>query len=534
MNSTKTNFFDTRTLISMALMVMVFLGWQRYMQTKYPDAYRAKDQVAATSPGAAVTPVPNVPVPAAAPGTPVSAPSQDHGEALTHVVTDTMAFDISSKGLGLANFKLPRYLDRRGEIVEMGSLGAGPRLLETKLLNSTADLNFAVTRQSDLVYIGRAESGGLKITKSIEIQPDTYTLRFKVSVVGEDPHFAGLTTSLYEQLDSPTKGNLLLPQLEKQEFFVEAAAKTERLAFKKEDFGKSWDKVKLASIGSQYFTAAILDDSPVMPEAKAFVDHTGDRAAVLLNYGVLNPGKEFNLDYRAYVGPKSFSLLNAIDPTLAGVVDYGFFNFIARYIFWLLQHIYFLVGNWGVAIVGMTLVVRACLLPFNIYSFRSMRAMQAIQPRIAKMKERYKDDPQKANGEVMRLMRENKVNPLGGCLPVLLQFPVFFALYQMLGHTIELYQAPFTLWIHDLSLKDPYYVLPVLMGITMFIQQKTTPNASMDPNQAKILMMMPLIFTFFMISLPSGLALYMLVGAIFSVVQQTIMTKSKTTSVALT
>ncbi len=139
---------------------------------------------------------------------------------------------------------------------------------------------------------------------------------------------------------------------------------------------------------------------------------------------------------------------------------------------------------------------------------------------IAALRERFKDDQQKQQQEIMALMREQKVNPVGGCLPVLLQFPIFIALYQVLGNSIELYQAPFMLWIHDLSLKDPFYILPVLMGITMFFQQKLTPNPTMDPAQAKILLYMPLIFTVFMVGLPSGLTLYMWVGAVFSVLQQ--------------
>jgi YidC/Oxa1 family membrane protein insertase len=159
------------------------------------------------------------------------------------------------------------------------------------------------------------------------------------------------------------------------------------------------------------------------------------------------------------------------------------------------------------------------VLPFNVYSYKSMKAMQVIQPKIQALRERYKDDQQKQQQEMMALMRENKVNPLGGCLPVLLQFPIFIALYQVLGNSIELYQAPFGLWIHDLSLKDPFYILPVLMGVTMFIQQKITPN-TMDPAQARIMLMMPLIFTFFMVTLPSGLTLYMWIGAVFSVLQQ--------------
>jgi YidC/Oxa1 family membrane protein insertase len=148
-----------------------------------------------------------------------------------------------------------------------------------------------------------------------------------------------------------------------------------------------------------------------------------------------------------------------------------------------------------------------------------MKAMQDIQPQIQAMRERYKDDQAKQQQEMMALMKTNKVNPVGGCLPVLFQIPIFIALYTVLGNCIELYQAPFALWIHDLSLKDPFYILPVLMGVTMFIQQKITPN-TMDPAQAKIMMFLPLMFIFFMISLPSGLTLYMWVSAVFGVMQQ--------------
>jgi YidC/Oxa1 family membrane protein insertase len=200
-------------------------------------------------------------------------------------------------------------------------------------------------------------------------------------------------------------------------------------------------------------------------------------------------------------------------------VDFGFFDWIAQHILTMLRWFYSVVGNWGLAIILLTVVVRLLVLPFNLYSYKSMRAMQAIQPQIQALRERYKEDQQTQQQEMMRLMRDNKVNPLGGCLPVFLQFPIFIALYQVLGNSIELYQAPFILWIHDLSLKDPYYILPVLMGLTMFTQNKITPN-TMDPAQAKVMLMMPLVFTFFMVSLPSGLTLYMLVGAVFGVLQQ--------------
>ena len=195
------------------------------------------------------------------------------------------------------------------------------------------------------------------------------------------------------------------------------------------------------------------------------------------------------------------------------------FGWIGRHILTLLKWFYSLVGNWGLAIILLTILVRALVLPFNLMSYKSMKAMQKIQPEMQRIREKYKEDAQKMNLEVMQLMKTHRVNPLGGCLPMFLQLPIFFALYQVLGQSIELYQAPFVFWIHDLSLKDPFYVLPVLMGITLFLQQKLTPS-TLDPAQAKILMFMPLMFTFFMVSLPSGLTLYIFVSGVFGILQQ--------------
>jgi len=171
-------------------------------------------------------------------------------------------------------------------------------------------------------------------------------------------------------------------------------------------------------------------------------------------------------------------------------------------------------------------------MPFNAYSFKSMKAMQRIQPEMNRIKERYKDKPAdqklQMNQEIMALMKANKASPLGGCLPTLLQLPPFFALYQVLGQSIELYRQPFIFWIHDLSAADPFYVLPVMMGATMFVQQRITPTP-MDPQQAKVMMFMPLIFATFMLQLPSGLTLYIFVSTLFGIIQQYIFLRDKST-----
>ncbi|MGE0528911.1 MAG: membrane protein insertase YidC, partial [Bdellovibrionales bacterium] len=365
----------------------------------------------------------------------------------------------------------------------------------------------------------RARIGALEVTKTLEFQPDLYSVRAKLSVSGRDQRFVGLSTALVDRVEGNGKGGFFSPSYEQQEFFVEEADAEDRVTLGQEEIRKSWSKVQLASLGSQYFTQAVVDHSPIMPEAKGVLNPKEKSAEILLQYPALNQSENFQLDFTAFLGPKSYYLLKQVNEELPKVVDFGFFNWIGRHILSMLQWFHSLVGNWGVAIILLTILVRFLVLPFNLYSYKSMRAMQMIQPQIQALRERHKDDQQKQQQEMLQLMRENRVNPVGGCLPVLLQFPIFIALYQVLGHSIELYQAPFMLWINDLSLKDPYYILPVLMGLTMFIQQKITPH-TMDPAQAKVMLMMPLIFTFFMVSLPSGLTLYMLVGAIFSVLQQ--------------
>jgi YidC/Oxa1 family membrane protein insertase len=176
-------------------------------------------------------------------------------------------------------------------------------------------------------------------------------------------------------------------------------------------------------------------------------------------------------------------------------------------------------GNWGVAIIALTIVMRLLMLPFNIMSFKSARAMQKIQPQLSAIREKYKGDPMAVNRETMALMKEHNANPLSSCLPMLIQIPIFFALWKTIGSSIEIYQQPFFGWINDLSSYDHFFVLPILMGITMFFQQKLTPT-TMDPVQAKILNFMPLLFSIFMISLPSGLTLYNFISALFGVVQQ--------------
>jgi YidC/Oxa1 family membrane protein insertase len=221
-----------------------------------------------------------------------------------------------------------------------------------------------------------------------------------------------------------------------------------------------------------------------------------------------------------YAGPKDYDALEAFGHGSTNVIDLGWFSFIARGMSWLLRAIYGFIGNWGVAIILLTLIVRVLLLPFVIPQFKNMAKQRALKPEIDKINELYKDDREKKGAAMMELWRKHKVNPLGGCLPVLLQMPIFFALYQTLSTSIELYHAPFVLWWTDLSSPDPYYVLPIMLGGLMFIQQKLTP-VQMDAAQAKVMLYaMPLMMTFFMLLLPTGLCLYMVTSSAVGITQQ--------------
>ncbi len=238
-----------------------------------------------------------------------------------------------------------------------------------------------------------------------------------------------------------------------------------------------------------------------------------------LDETVVAPGETRELVNRLYVGPKLQHVLERIAPGLELTVDYGILTIIAKPIFWLLEKIHAFVGNWGWSIVILTLLLKLAFYKLSETSYKSMAHMRKVQPRLMAIKERYGDDKQKLNQAMMELYKKEKINPLGGCLPILVQIPVFIALYWVLLESVELRQAPWILWIKDLSTKDPYFVLPLLMGATMFIQQKLNP-APVDPIQAKVMTFLPIVFTFFFLFFPSGLVLYWVVNNTLSIVQQ--------------
>jgi len=270
-----------------------------------------------------------------------------------------------------------------------------------------------------------------------------------------------------------------------------------------------------------YFVGAWIP--PEKSPAQAYAD-SQDTARYVLGYKNLtpahiNPGEVGRLNTRLYVGPKEQDRLEKIAPGLALTVDYGWLTVIAAPLYWVLERIHQATGNWGWAIVILTVLIKLAFYPLSAASYKSMANMRRLQPRLMSLKERYGDDRQRMHQATMELYKTEKLNPLGGCLPIVVQIPVFIALYWVLLESVELRQAPFALWIKDLSSPDPYFVLPVIMGITMAGQQMLNPSP-LDPIQKKVMMALPFVFTIFFLFFPAGLVLYWVVNNVLSIAQQ--------------
>lgn len=239
---------------------------------------------------------------------------------------------------------------------------------------------------------------------------------------------------------------------------------------------------------------------------------------------IVDPGNTAEVSARFYAGPKDQYSLEKISPFLELSVDYGWLWWLAQPLFWLLTKIHALVGNWGAAIILLTVLIKAAFFKLSATSYRSMANMRRLQPQMQDIREQYPDDKQKQSQAMMDLYRKEKANPMGGCLPILVQMPVFIALYWVLMESVELRHAPFILWIDDLSVMDPYFVLPVLMGASMWFMQKLNPPPP-DPIQAKIMQWLPIVFTFFFLWFPAGLVLYWVVNNLLSMAQQYVITR---------
>ncbi len=280
--------------------------------------------------------------------------------------------------------------------------------------------------------------------------------------------------------------------------------------------------VQWVALQDKYFLSVLMPKQATSALAKK----EGDKV-VSAGVRMPAPGAGSSISLQLYAGPKEYDTLRSLNVGLEDTIDFGWFIFgswtvvksVAKPIFYVLRFIHDYTYNYGVTIILLTMAIKLLFVPLQYKSYKSMKMMQLIQPKVAAVQEKYKDDRDRLNKELIKLYRDQKVNPVGGCLPMILQMPVFVALFNILYMTIDLRQAPFVLWITDLSVQDPYYVLPVIMGVTMVIQQKITPT-TMDPTQAKIMLVLPVFMTFLFVNFPAGLVLYWLTNNVLTISQQ--------------
>ncbi|MCD6319050.1 MAG: membrane protein insertase YidC [Candidatus Desulfofervidaceae bacterium] len=370
-----------------------------------------------------------------------------------------------------------------------------------------------------------ANVGGILIEKTFTFYPDDYHIDFNVSFINQSlpPFQDNLVVFLVNKW----------PEDKKDRYGFQGAIlwlndKFEEVKWKdikKHEVVKT-GKLQWAGLSDKYFMTTIVNQ--VADKATFIVNNKNG----LLVGEFLTPPLEITsqrktVSFLLYFGPKELDRLKKLDYHLDKAVHFGFFDSIAKLLLYVLKWFYKYSHNYGIAIILLTVVIKILFWPLTHVSFKSMRELQKLQPHIARLKEKYKDDKEALNRELMNLYKTYKVNPMGGCLPIILQIPVFFALYKALLYAIELRHAnfitylPFTdkIWLADLSAKDPYYITPILMGISMMVQQKMTPS-TMDPTQSKMMLLMPIFFTFLFLNFPSGLVIYWLVNNLLSIVQQ--------------
>jgi YidC/Oxa1 family membrane protein insertase len=375
-----------------------------------------------------------------------------------------------------------------------------------------------------------SESGGVKVAKTYTFHRGRYdiTVRHEVTNVGEAP----VTPSLYQQITRD--GNKPEGESALYYTYTGSAVFTEQDKFKKIEFSaiekNKPELPKPAKDGwvgmiQHYFVTAFVPQEGTQREYYArMVDKNLYSIGMLQPLLALAPQASTTTTTQLYVGPQDQHALAKLAPGLDLVVDYGWLTFLAKPIYWLLEFLHRLVGNWGWAIVLLTVLIKAAFYPLSAASYKSMARMKEVTPRMMKLREQFGDDKQKLNTAMMELYKNEKINPLGGCLPILVQIPVFISLYWVLLASVEMRNAPWILWVTDLATPDPWFILPVLMMATMWIQYKLNPTPP-DPVQAKVMMFMPLIFGVMFFFFPAGLVLYWLTNNILSIAQQWYVTK---------
>jgi YidC/Oxa1 family membrane protein insertase len=515
--------------------LMLWQAWQNYSNPT-PQAVPTKQEAAVDSG------VPSAPSQAA--GTPVLQPDSSLAQrgARATVVTDVLRAEIDANGGDLRNLVLSQYRSDedsqhpfrlfeekpgRNYFAQMGFIG-GKLPTHKTVFELVPGEHQLKAGENELRLVLKATQGSAEVTRTYTFHRGSYVIDVQTQVRNTGTEvLSGFPYYQFLRHDQAPEG---------QSSFIVTytgpAVYTEAGKFQKIDFadiakGKT-DHVKQAKDGwlgmlQHHFVAAwLLPESQANTQREFYTRSLGNgefSAGEILPEAKINAGESRDFSMRLYAGPQEMDKLKALAPGLDLVVDYGWLTVLAYPIFIFLSWLHKLVGNWGVAIILLTVVIKLAFYPLSAASYKSMAKMRKLAPRLQHLKERYGDDRQKLHEAMMKIYQEEKINPLGGCLPILIQIPVFIALYWALLGAVELRQAPFALWITDLSEPDPFYVLPVIMAVTSFIQMKMSP-ASPDPVQQKVMMAMPIIFSVMFLWFPAGLVLYWLVNNVLSILQQ--------------
>ena len=435
----------------------------------------------------------------------------------------------NSKNISLLDFEKDYYVAQSGLLHDKSS----NRIEKPKLAPNHHDLYIVKSkRNNSLVLEWKNEDSGIKVLKKIYLDEAGYRINIENTVInGSNKAWSGRQ---YRQIRRKSTGegrSWVTPTFTGGAYYDGTYNKIsyDEIAEKKPKFNvlSGW-----VAMMEHYFVSAWFfpkEENNLFYTKEILVDDyrrdyiIGARSEAVL----VQPKETGKLNSSLYVGPKLQKELENISDGLELTIDYGVLTFISKPLFWLLDKIYSIVGNWGWAIILLTLLIKLAFYKLSETSYKSMAKMKQFSPKIQSIRERYGSDRQKMNQAMMDMYRQEKINPLGGCWPILIQIPVFIALYWVLLESVELRQADFIFWLNDLSAKDPYFVLPLIMGASMYFQQKLNP-APPDPMQAKVMQMLPIIFTAFFAFFPSGLVLYWVVNNLLSIAQQWKITKSIT------
>ena len=545
-----------RTILIVALAVVSYvmvLKWnQDYGQAALPTQNAAASTTAPALPdtvsGNNVANSADVPSANTDTSTPTETPVAASKD-LIHVKTDVLDIAIDPQGGDIAQLRLPLYPRRqdhpdvpfqlfdngneRTYLAQSGLTGVdGPDARPSgRPVFSTEKKTYELAPgQDQLVVDLKFSENGINYIKRFTLKRGLYDVQ--VSYLIDNESGKPWNGNLFAQLKRDASSDPSSSTATGTATYLGAALWTSSEPYKKVSM-KDIDKGQLKETVQggwvawlqHYFVTAWIpqkDDNNVVQTRKDnqgnyIIGFTGPTLTV-------EPGKTAETSATLYAGPKSQGVLKELSPGLELTVDYGILWFIAQPIFWLLQHIHSLVGNWGWSIIFLTMLIKGIFFPLSAASYKSMARMRAVAPKLAALKEQFGDDRQKMSQAMMELYKKEKINPLGGCLPILVQMPVFLSLYWVLLESVEMRQAPFMLWITDLSIKDPFFILPIIMGATMFIQQRLNPTPP-DPMQAKVMKLMPIIFTFFFLWFPAGLVLYWVVNNCLSIAQQWYITR---------